>query len=136
MTILATKCNSQVECKDGTDEKACAIPSWVLYTISGSFLFFSLLISIITLHCSEVKKIEVVSDVDIKDSSDKDVEALVSQKGCQRKEACQVLYDRKMDEHNGHQGKALNALKVSFRSIEFKTFLKVFCSFFIHIMKA
>ena len=32
VTILATKCNSQVECKDGIDEKACAIQRGILWT--------------------------------------------------------------------------------------------------------
>ena len=114
VTILATNCNSQEECKDGIDEKNCEASRWNLAIVLGCCLFLSTLSSAIVLRCSKVKMI--VDNVgDIENYSDKDLEALVgnTQESSQRRKACKVLFDRKMVEHNRFQAKALNAIKVS-----------------------
>ena len=114
VTILATKCNSIIECKDGIDEKDCDVPPLVLGLVLGSCLILSMISSAIALQCSRVKMV-VLRELDIENSSDQDVEALVinSPKTCQRKEACWVLFNRKVAEHDGDKAKALNNLKVS-----------------------
>ena len=119
MTILATKCNSIVECKDGIDENNCEVPEWVLGVVFGSCLFLSMLSSVIALKHSRVKMI-VVDDVEIENSSDKDVQALVvnSPNSCQRKHACRVLFTRKVAEYSGDEAKAMNALKVGVTDVK------------------
>ena len=114
VTILATMCNSNVECKSGKDEKYCDVPPLVLGLVLGSCLVLSMFSSAIALQCSRVKMI-VFNDLDIENSSDEDVEVLVvnSPNSCQKEHACRVLYDRKLAEHDGDQSKALNNLKVS-----------------------
>ena len=114
MTILATKCNGEEECKYGIDEEDCEASRWILAIVLGLCLVVFVGISVSVLYCSKLKMV-VVTDVDFNDLGDKDLEVLVStaQGSMQRRKACEVIYDRKLVEHDRIQAKALNALKVS-----------------------
>ena len=110
VTILATPCNSEEECKSGEDEKNCG-GSKIIYVVLGSLLFGSICVWSAVLHFSEVQK--SVIEVDIKNCNDEELQVLVvnSQESHQRKQACQVLFEHKMEEYR-EQARALNALQV------------------------
>ena len=114
VTILATPCNSVEECKSGIDEKDCEVHPLILGLVIGSCFLVSKLSSVIALKYSRVKQ-EVVGDVDIENSNEEDVEALVvnSKNSVQRKKACWILWERKLAQHDGDKAKAMNNLKVS-----------------------
>ena len=114
VTILASPCNSVKECKDDIDEKDCEVPPLILGLVLGSCFLVSKLSSVIALKYSRVKQ-EDVGDVDIENSDDEDVEALVvnSKNSVQRKKACWNLWERKFAQHDGDKAKAMNDLKVS-----------------------
>ena len=114
VTILATPCNSHQECKKGKDEKDCDVPQWIYLVVLGLCLLISKLSSAISLKYSRVKQ-EDVGDVDIENSNDEDVEAMVvnSKISVQRKKACWNLWERKLAQHDGDKAKAMNNLKVS-----------------------
>ena len=110
VTILATPCNGEEECKSGEDEKNCG-SSKIIYVVLGSLLVASISVWSAVLHFSEVQK--SVIEVDIENCNDEELQVLVvnSQQIHQRKKACQVLFEHKMEEY-GEQAKALNALQV------------------------
>ena len=112
VTILATECNGQTECKSGEDEKNCG-DSYSVYIVLGTCLLASLLLSYAVLYLSKVKK--VVKEIDVESSDNEELEVLVvnSQKSTQRKTACKVLFQRKMTEHDGNRAEAINELKVT-----------------------
>ena len=110
VTILATPCNGEEECKSGEDEKNCG-SSKIIYAVLGSLLVASICVWSAVLHFSEVQK--SVIEVDIENCNDEELQFLVinSQESHQRKRACQVLFQHKMEEY-GERAEALNALQV------------------------
>ena len=114
VTILAIPCNSNQECKSGEDEKDCDVPRWIYLVVLGSCLLISKLSSVIALLCAKIKMKVDKDDLEIENSADCDVQAMVvnSTNTTLRKRACRVLFNRKLSEHNGNKAKALNNLKV------------------------
>ena len=114
VTIPAIKCNSQKECKSGKDEEDCDVPKWVLGVVFVLCLLLAMLSSYIALQCSKVKMKVDEDDLEIENSMDCDVQAIVvnSTNTSLRKKACWVLFQRKLDENNGNKPTALNNLKV------------------------
>merc|ERR1712173_273191 len=115
VTILAMQCNSQEECKSGKDEKDCDVPQWVLLVVLGSCLLISTVSSAIALLYAKIEMKVDKDDLEIENSTDCEVQAMVvnSTNTTIRKKACQVLFNRRLAEHDGDKAKALNDLKYS-----------------------
>ena len=116
VTILAIPCNSYQECKSGEDEKDCDVPRWIYLVVLGSCLLISKLSSVIALLCAKIKMKVDKDDLEIENSADCDVQAMVvnSTNTSLRKKACWVLFNRRLAEHDGDKAKALNNLKVGY----------------------
>ena len=116
VTILAIPCNSQKECKSGIDEEDCDVSRWVLGVVLGSCLLISTVSSAIAILYAKIEIKVDKDDLDIENSTDCDVQALVvnSTNTTLRKKACWVLFNRRLAEHDGDKAKALNDLKVSY----------------------
>ena len=114
VTILAIPCNSHKECKFGEDEKDCDVSRWVLGLVLGSCLLLSMVSSAIAIQCAKIKLKVDKDDLEIENSADCDVQAMVvnSTNTTLRKKACWVLFNRRLAEHDGDKAKALNNLKV------------------------
>ena len=119
VTILAIQCNSYQECKSREDEKDCDVPRWIYLVVLGSCLLISKLSSVIALLCAKIKMKVDNDDLEIENSADCDVQAMVvnSTNTSLRKKACWVLFNRRLAEHDGDKAKALNDLKVGYLAV-------------------
>ena len=126
VTILAIQCNSLKECKSGKDEKDCDVPQWIYLVVFGSCLLISTVSSVIAFLYAKIEMKVDKDDLEIENSADSEVQAVVvnSTNTTLRKKACQVLFNRKLSEHNGNKAKALNNLKVGYLG---KTTIEKFC---------
>ena len=126
VTILAIPCNSNQECKSGEDEKDCDVPRWIYLVVLGSCLLISKLSSVIALLCAKIKMKVDKDDLEIENSADCDVQAMVvnSTNTSLRKKACWVLFNRRLAEHDGDKAKALNNLKVGYLTVTDTTMKK------------
>ena len=126
VTILAIPCNSNQECKSGEDEKDCDVPRWIYLVVLGSCLLISKLSSVIALLCAKIKMKVDKDDLEIENSADCDVQAMVvnSTNTTLRKKACWVLFNRRLAEHDGDKAKALNNLKVGYLTVTDTTMKK------------
>ena len=126
VTILAIPCNSNQECKSGEDEKDCDVPRWIYLVVLGSCLLISKLSSVIALLCAKIKMKVDEDDLEIENSADCDVQAMVvnSTNTTLRKKACWVLFNRRLAEHDGDKAKALNNLKVGYLTVTDTTMKK------------
>ena len=136
VTILAIHCNSLKECKSGKDEKDCDVPQWILLVVLGSCLLISTISSAIALLYAKIKMKVDKDDLEIENSADCDVQAMVvnSTNTSLRKKACWVLFNRRLAEHDGDKAKALNDLKVSYladttikKVLQSKIAFNIFC---------
>ena len=116
VNIPAVKCNSHEECKEGKDEKDCDVPQWIYLAVFGSCLLISTVSSVIAFLYAKIEMKVDKDDLEIENSADSEVQAVVvnSTNTTLRKKACQVLFNRRLAEHDGDKAKALNDLKVSY----------------------